>query len=335
MKLSSIQHVVGLLLLLLASCADAFQLPPSSRRAGAVAAAAAPCTASSVAMMAKKQQQKPKKRMKKKKVAPRPALSGPPPSQSSAADIAPPPSLMSDAAPRADLGAGLRPDQPLDTRLDTVLQRAGISQKSESLAGMQRAGSSSADPLARIPKAGQELLERFFGGGALVFGTAFILSGLAIAVESIAKVLGSPLPTFLDELLVQYVEPALTPSILILFGFSISLGILKQVRARMRARPGIRTALARSRLGSPVTRPAALAAAAAAPTRLRVDGRALHGVGRRRHARGAAYDGATFLGTDRARACEQPRMPHGRAGSAPPASCGAGARMPFCARCVR
>ena len=28
----------------------------------------------------------------------------------------------------------------------------------------------------------------------------------------------------------QYVEPALTPSILILFGFSISLGVLKQLQ---------------------------------------------------------------------------------------------------------
>jgi len=86
------------------------------------------------------------------------------------------------------------------------------------------------DPLSRIPKAGQELLERFFGGGALVFGSAFILSGLAVAVEAIAKVLGNPLPTPIDEALVQYVEPALTPSILILFGFSISLGLLKQLQ---------------------------------------------------------------------------------------------------------
>jgi len=84
--------------------------------------------------------------------------------------------------------------------------------------------------LSKIPKAGQDILERFFAGGALVFGSAFLLSGLAIAVESVAKVLGSPLPTALDEALVQYVEPAMTPSILILFFFSISLGLLKQLQ---------------------------------------------------------------------------------------------------------
>jgi hypothetical protein len=38
------------------------------------------------------------------------------------------------------------------------------------------------------------------------------------------------LPIFVDEILVQYVEPALTPSILTLFGFSISLGVLKQLQ---------------------------------------------------------------------------------------------------------
>ena len=41
---------------------------------------------------------------------------------------------------------------------------------------------------------------------------------------------GVKLPTALDEAIVQYVEPALTPSILILFFFSISLGILKQLQ---------------------------------------------------------------------------------------------------------
>lgn len=84
--------------------------------------------------------------------------------------------------------------------------------------------------MSKIPKAGQDILERFFAGGALVFGSAFLLSGLAIAVESVAKVLGSPLPTALDEALVQYVEPAMTPSIIILFFFSISLGLLKQLQ---------------------------------------------------------------------------------------------------------
>jgi len=43
-------------------------------------------------------------------------------------------------------------------------------------------------------------------------------------------VLGTPLPAAVDSLLVDVVEPLLTPSILILFGFSISLGLLKQLQ---------------------------------------------------------------------------------------------------------
>ena len=48
-------------------------------------------------------------------------------------------------------------------------------------------GSSSTDPLSKIPKKGQELLERFFGGGALVFGSAFLISGIAVSVEALCK----------------------------------------------------------------------------------------------------------------------------------------------------
>jgi len=63
-----------------------------------------------------------------------------------------------------------------------------------------------------------------------VFGSAFLLSGLAVSIEAVCKVTGTPLPTPIDEALVQYVEPAMTPSILILFLFSISLGLLKQLQ---------------------------------------------------------------------------------------------------------
>ena len=114
------------------------------------------------------------------------------------------------------------PGAPLDTRLDDVLRNAGITQASDDTSSA--AGAGPTDPLSRIPKKGQELLERFFGGGALVFGSAFLISGLSVAVEAICKVANVRLPTVVDEAIVQYVEPAMTPSILTLFFFSISLG---------------------------------------------------------------------------------------------------------------
>ena len=115
----------------------------------------------------------------------------------------------------------------LDRRLDEVLREAGVTRSSTQAEEAKRGP---ADPLSRIPKAGHELLERFFGGGAIVFGSTFILSGIAVSVEAVCKVLDKPLPTAVDEVLVQYIEPCLTPSILILFFFSISLGLLKQLQ---------------------------------------------------------------------------------------------------------
>jgi len=140
------------------------------------------------------------------------------------AAAAPPPRPSTPDAPPI---AAPTTDAPLDTRLDQVLRDAGITRTVDDVAEAARGP---ADPLSRIPKKGQELLERFFGGGAIVFGSAFLLSGLAVSVEAICKVLGTPLPTAIDQALVQYVEPALTPSILILFFFSISLGLLKQLQ---------------------------------------------------------------------------------------------------------
>ena len=37
------------------------------------------------------------------------------------------------------------------------------------------------------------------------------VAGLGVSVEAVCKVTDNPLPVEIDELLVQYVEPALTP----------------------------------------------------------------------------------------------------------------------------
>jgi len=209
--------------LLLAAAVAVLPCDALQTSAAAFPAAAARRVAMQPAMLAKKQQQ-PKKRVKKNAKA----SSMPAAPRTPTAAAAPAPSAPSFSAPSSAGG-----DKPLDDRLDAVLQRAGISSSGSSgpsLSSPAKPGVNPSDPLASIPKAGQVVLERFFAGGAVTFGSAFILSGLAVAVEAIAKVLGNPLPTALDELLVQYVEPALTPSILILFGFSISLGLLKQLQ---------------------------------------------------------------------------------------------------------
>lgn len=120
------------------------------------------------------------------------------------------------------------PPASLDSRLDAVLRAEGIEQDSELRSGSLAGGGT--DVLSSIPQKGQELLERFFGGGALLFGGIFLATGISVAVEAVCKVTNNPLPASIDDALVQYVEPVLTPSLLILFFFSISLGVLKQLQ---------------------------------------------------------------------------------------------------------
>lgn len=162
---------------------------------------------------------KKKSKSRKSKGESRTAAASSPPPRPPPSPIGTPPSNTANAQSEA----------PLDARLDDVLRNAGLAPSSDQLQQAARP-SDPTDVLSRIPQKGQVLLEQFFGGGALVFGSAFLLSGIAVSVEAVCKVTGNALPTALDEVLVQYVEPALTPSILILFFFSISLGILKQLQ---------------------------------------------------------------------------------------------------------
>ena len=153
----------------------------------------------------------------------------------------PPLGSVSNPAPSSSLYAPPAPGGSRGERLDAVLRSAGLSQSDS--AKVEEARPKDESPLASIPVKGQELLERFFGSGALLFGSIFILGGIGVSIEATCKITGYKLPTLLAEVIVQYVEPALTPSILILFGFSISLGLLKQVRSRtpaaLAARPHV------------------------------------------------------------------------------------------------
>ena len=175
-----------------------------------------------IAMMAKKKS-KPRKPDKKASSSGAGFSASPPP----AAAASPAPTSLSET-----MGAPTSPPPttasgaPLDSRLDDVLAQAGITQTDESLLDANRGPES---PLSSIPLKGQELLEKFFGGGAIVFGSAFLLAGITVAFEAVCKVAKVDLPVAVDEAIVQYIFPSLTPSILILFFFSISLGILKQV----------------------------------------------------------------------------------------------------------
>mmetsp|Transcript_10751 Transcript_10751/g.21802 ORF Transcript_10751/g.21802 Transcript_10751/m.21802 type:complete len:224 (+) Transcript_10751:69-740(+) len=201
------------LLLSLAACSS-FRL----ERCAAVGRAHAPRTTTPVLMpKSKKPARKKQARKKSTQEGLQPMMDESPAPLGSMSNPAPSPGLF--AAPEQ---GGSR-----EERLDTVLRSAGFSPSDSAKVEAARKDES---PLASIPVKGQELLEKFFGTGALLFGGIFITAGIGVSIEATCKILGYQLPVPFEEAIVQYVEPALTPSILILFGFSISLGLLKQLQ---------------------------------------------------------------------------------------------------------
>lgn len=81
------------------------------------------------------------------------------------------------------------------------------------------------DIFALIPAPIQIFIDRFLKAGVAVSTGAFVLAGLAITVEAWAAASKQPLPSNIDSLIVNYVEPNFTPGLLVLLGFSVSLGV--------------------------------------------------------------------------------------------------------------
>ena len=144
-----------------------------------------------------------------------------------------PPDAVSKSADQLEGTATSTATGPVDVedRLDAVLKSAGlIKDWSATDATASSKDSAGGSPLANIPPRGQELLERVFFSGAALFGSVFLLAGLALSAEATLSVLGSPLPDKVAAFVLDFVEPTMTPSILCLFFFSISLGVLKQLQ---------------------------------------------------------------------------------------------------------
>jgi hypothetical protein len=69
-------------------------------------------------------------------------------------------------------------------------------------------------------------IDRFLKAGIVICGTLFILAGLGITAEAWSKTeIGNPLPDDIDNFIVQIVEPNFTYGLLVLLGFSVSLGL--------------------------------------------------------------------------------------------------------------
>jgi len=67
-------------------------------------------------------------------------------------------------------------------------------------------------------------IDRFLKAGLAICTVLFVSAGILITVEAYSKTTGTVLPKDLDNFIVQTVEPNFTPGLLVLLGFSVSLG---------------------------------------------------------------------------------------------------------------
>lgn len=68
-------------------------------------------------------------------------------------------------------------------------------------------------------------IDRFLKIGLAVCVVLFVAGGIGITAEAWSAASGSPLPEDFDSFIVNVVEPNFTPGLLVLLGFSVSLGI--------------------------------------------------------------------------------------------------------------
>jgi hypothetical protein len=80
------------------------------------------------------------------------------------------------------------------------------------------------DIIQALPEPVLLFIDRFLKAGVAVCTTLFVLAGLAITVEAGSKATNNPLPENIDVFVTNVVEPNFTPGLLVLLGFSVSLG---------------------------------------------------------------------------------------------------------------
>jgi len=106
-------------------------------------------------------------------------------------------------------------------------QQAQLRAQREKFAQLQaRAEEEDFDILALLPPQVLQGIFTLLQAGLAVVGTTFLLSGLAITAEAWSKATQNPLPDDIDNFIATIVEPNFTTQLLVLLGFSITLGVL-------------------------------------------------------------------------------------------------------------
>jgi len=81
------------------------------------------------------------------------------------------------------------------------------------------------DIMQAIPAPLLIAIDRFLKAGVTLSTVTFVAAGVAITAEAYAAATNNPLPEDIDNFIVNVVEPNFTPGLLVLLGFSVSLGV--------------------------------------------------------------------------------------------------------------
>jgi hypothetical protein len=112
----------------------------------------------------------------------------------------------------------------LEERLTGFMELYKEKQKKQAALKKKIANNEALDIMNMLPPSVLVGIDRFLKAGLFTCGTLFILAGLFITAEAWSKASNQPLPTNLDNFIVNIVEPNFTPGLLVLLGFSVSLG---------------------------------------------------------------------------------------------------------------
>jgi hypothetical protein len=81
------------------------------------------------------------------------------------------------------------------------------------------------DIMAVLPGPVLVAIDTFLKAGVVICTILFVLAGIGITFEAWSKASASPLPENIDTFIVNIIEPNFTPGLLVLLGFSVSLGV--------------------------------------------------------------------------------------------------------------
>lgn len=119
----------------------------------------------------------------------------------------------------------LREQYGMRTAADQRRDQAKLKQREKVEKMMAAAEKDDFDIISVIPAPLLIAIDRFLKAGLAISTLLFIAAGGAITAEAWAKASQSPLPDDIDNFITNVVEPNFTPSLLVLLGFSVSLGI--------------------------------------------------------------------------------------------------------------